>query len=183
MQQNEPLIDILDESGIRTGTSLSRAEIHRKGKIHRAVRLYLFDKSNNILLQRRSASTDHYSEMWSVSLAGHVDAGESSGTALDREIREELGLDPNLMKIKFLFSFRKDATIGTYIDRQFIDVYAARHDFRVTDIDFDRESITDVKVVPFNEFQEMVRGKNSHLGEVYGRDCSEVADLFIKCKG
>ena len=50
--QTETLIDMLDENGISTGEILSRKDIHRLGKIHRAVHLYLFDSSNNLLLQR-----------------------------------------------------------------------------------------------------------------------------------
>jgi len=41
--------------------------------------------------------------MFSISVTGHVDAGESSSMALRREIREELGLDPTKMNIDDLF--------------------------------------------------------------------------------
>ena len=62
--------------------------------------------------------------MYSTSLAGHIDSGESSNQAFYREIREELGLNPVRMKIEFLFSFRRFVTIdSTYIDNQFNDIY------------------------------------------------------------
>jgi len=61
-------IDVLDEHGNPTGEVLSRQEVHTQGKIHRAVHLYLFDKSNNLLLQRRSFNADHYPGMFSISV-------------------------------------------------------------------------------------------------------------------
>ncbi len=99
---NKPLMDVLDEDGLRTGEALPREAIHRLGKIHRAVHLYLFDTQGNILLQKRSNNVDHYPNMFSISLTGHVDAGESSSFALYREIKEELTLDPNKMNPCFL---------------------------------------------------------------------------------
>ncbi len=37
------LIDVLSASGLRTGEVLLRTEIHRLGKCHRAVHLYIFN--------------------------------------------------------------------------------------------------------------------------------------------
>ncbi|MCC8416253.1 MAG: NUDIX domain-containing protein [Rickettsia endosymbiont of Gnoriste bilineata] len=100
--------------------------MHELGKVHRAVHLYLLSESNELLLQRRSYNTDHYPGMLSISMTGHVDAGESSSDALRRELREELGFNATDMKINFLFSFRQDVEVNPkYIDRQFNDVMFA----------------------------------------------------------
>jgi isopentenyl-diphosphate delta-isomerase len=175
MDNIEPLIDVLDNFGIRTGEALTRKEIHKLGKVHRAIHLYLFDKSNNILLQRRSNKVDHYSRKWSISLTGHVDAGESSGLALRREMQEELNLDSKKMKVDFLFSYRQDAAISLhYIDRQFNDIYVCSHDFKMEDILFDKSEISEIKLVSIAEFQEMVADENSELAPVYKREFADV---------
>jgi isopentenyl-diphosphate Delta-isomerase len=171
----KPLMDVLDDYGIRTGEKLSREEIHTLGKVHRAVHLYLFDRSNNILLQRRSDKVDQGPGMFSISLTGHVDAGEGSFTALARELKEELGLNAAAIKPQFLFSFRQDAELSpTYIDRQFNDVYAAWHDINLQDIAFDPEEVSEVILVPFTEFQKMVSDRQSQLAPFYGRECADV---------
>ena len=114
-------IDVLNDNGLRTGEVLPREEIHRLGKPHRAVHLYLLDLKGRLLMQQRSNQVDHYPGMLSMSLTGHVEAGESSSTALNREIEEELQLEPFRMRLHFLFSYRHDETLSpTYIDRQFI---------------------------------------------------------------
>lgn len=170
-----PLIDVLNEQGLRTGVSLSRLDIHKAGHIHRAVHFYLFDYSSNILLQCRSDTADHYPGMFSISVTGHVDAGESSGQAMIREIEEELGLDAKNLKINFLFSFRRDACLAPdYTDRQFNDVYMCQHDFALENIRFDKQSITALQLVSWKKFIEMVNDPNSNLAPVYADECRDV---------
>lgn len=175
-------LDVLDDYGIRTGETLSRKEIHRQGKVHRAIHLYLFNTSNNLLLQRRSHKTDHFPGVFSISLTGHVDAGENSSEALYREIQEELRLDPTRMKIDFLFSYRQDVEVSSdCIDRQFNDVYACWYDFKIEDILFNAEEISEVKLVPFSEFSAMAATGKNDLAQVYARECSDVA-YFLRSR-
>ncbi|MHA7878127.1 MAG: NUDIX hydrolase [Bacteroidota bacterium] len=101
----------IDSNGDPTGEVLSRKEMHRLGKLHRAIHLYLFNKDNNLLLQRRSAYADHSSGLFSISVTGHVDAGECSIEAVRRELGEELGLNSKHEYFKLLFSSREVSEI------------------------------------------------------------------------
>ncbi len=173
--EGKDLIDVLDENGMRTGEILSRKEIHALGKIHRAVHLYLFDSKNNLLLQRRSLNVDHYPGTFSISLTGHIDAGESSSMALYREVKEELNLDPSEMRFHFLFSYRQDKILNaSYIDRQFNDVYVCWYPFDVREIQFNSNEISELKMVPFVQFKEMVFDAKSELAPVYLNECREI---------
>lgn len=173
------MIDVLDERGNKTGEVLSRKDIHQLGKIHRAVHLYLFDKANNLLLQRRSYNVDHYPGMLSISVTGHVDAGESSREAVEREFQEELGLKQNSAKIEFLFSLRQDAYLRqNYIDRQFNDIYVCWADFCMQDVALEAEAISEVKLVSFSEFENMVTKQTGDLVPVYKEACIQLVDLL-----
>ncbi len=97
------LIDVLTTSGLRTGELLPRSDIHRLGKYHRAVHLYVFNSKNEVLLQRRSLSVDHFLGLYSISVTGHVNAGEFSANAVRREVEEELGINSAELRIDFLF--------------------------------------------------------------------------------
>jgi isopentenyldiphosphate isomerase len=144
------LIDVLSENGLRTGEIISRAEIHRLGKHHRAIHLYLFNSNNELLLQRRSLTVDNFPGVFSISVLGHVNAGEFSSATVRREIEEELGIDASGLKIDFLFSYFSEATLNkTYIDRQFNDVYITRADIDLKLIQFDASEVSEVKFVPF----------------------------------
>ncbi len=163
------LIDVLDESGLRTGEVLPRKEIHRLGKPHRVIHLYLFDAGGRLLLQRRAETVDHYPGILTISVLGHVEAGESSMETARREIREELGLDPDGLSIRFLFSYRRDAAPRPdYIDRQFNDVYVARGDFNLADINFDRDEVAEVRLVDFQDFKSMIKSGGGTLTDLYG---------------
>lgn len=178
--KNEPLIDVLDENGIRTGEVLSRREIHEMGKYHRAVHLYLIDESKRLLLQKRSRYVDHFPEMFSISLSGHVDTGENSYSALKREIQEELGFFPEELKIEFLFSFKQSETINPfYIDRQFNDIYICFHRFDVKKINFDKNAITELKLVTLDEFANLIAQEKTDFSKIYAKEGHEVL-YFIK---
>lgn len=172
------LIDVLDEAGLRTGEILSRAEVHRLGKRHRAVRLYLFNERGEILLQQRGAGVDHAPHVYSISVVGHVAAGEASAWAVRRELKEELGIDAALLdalRIHFLFSHYQEATLSaTYIDCQFNDIYVARAAIDLAQLRVDAREVAAVTFVPWADFLGMVAEEGSVMGKVYGR---EVRDL------
>ncbi len=173
---NKDLIDVLDENGVRTGEILSRKEIHTLGKIHRAVHLYLFDSKNNLLLQRRPLNADHYPGALSISLTGHINAGESSSIALYREVKEELNLDASRMRFHFLFSYRQDKILNSsYIDRQFNDVYACWYSLNIKEVQFNTNEVSEMKIVPFSKFKEMVLDEKSELAPVYLKEFHEIS--------
>ena len=74
----EELIDVLDENGVKTGEVLSRSEVHKKGLWHRAIVVAVINENNEILLQQRSANKDKNANMWDISVAGHISAGQDS---------------------------------------------------------------------------------------------------------
>jgi isopentenyl-diphosphate delta-isomerase type 1 len=169
------LIDVLSETGLRTGEILPRREIHRLGKRHRAVHLYLFNSKNELLLQRRALTADHYPGVFSISVLGHVNAGEPSSATVRREIEEELGINASQLKIDFLFSYFSEAVLNeTYIDRQFNDVYVTRVEINLEQIRFDRSEVSEVKFVPFEDFREMVLNQVAGFAPVYANECRDL---------
>jgi len=93
---------------------------------------------------------DNFPGVFSISVLGHVNAGEFSSATVRREIEEELGIDASGLKIDFLFSYFSEATLNkTYIDRQFNDVYITRADIDLKLIQFDASEVSEVKFVPF----------------------------------
>jgi isopentenyl-diphosphate Delta-isomerase len=169
------LIDVLSESGLRTGEVLPRADVHRLGKRHRAIHLYMLNDRDEILLQRRALMVDHYPGMFGISISGHVNAGEHSSDCVRREIEEELGIEPAALRVDFLFSFYQEATLGdTYIDRQFNDVYLTRADIDTTLIRIDRSEVSEVRLVPFGDFRRMVADESGGLAPVYANECRDL---------
>ena len=169
------LIDILTSTGLRTGETISRKEAHRLGKYHRAIHLYLFNSKKEILLQKRASTVDQDPGVFTISVLGHVDAGEFSSATVKREVEEELGIDASQLKFDFLFSFFQEAFVSeTYIERQFSDIYVAYADLDINHIKFDHSEVSEVKFVPFDSFLEMVSNKSSGLAPVYEDECRDL---------
>jgi isopentenyldiphosphate isomerase len=169
------LIDVLDNAGLRTGEILPRADIHRLGKVHRAAHLYLLNGNNELLLQRRSLTVDQFADVYSISVTGHVKAGEYSSACIRREVEEELGIHPSQMCFDFIFSFYQEAILSeTYIDRQFNDFYLARLDIDPACIQFDRSEVSEVKFIPLKHFQEVLLSQPFEISRYYENECREI---------
>jgi isopentenyldiphosphate isomerase len=89
------LWDILDSQGQPTGRTMSK-DRREVGALRQVVHVCLFDDSGRMLIQKRAAGKDIWPNLWDVSVAGSVIAGETPREAAIRETREELGLDIDL---------------------------------------------------------------------------------------
>lgn len=80
----EEMIDVLDENGIKTGEVLSRSEIHKRGLWHRLIVVAVINEKNEILMQQRSKNKEKNPNMWDISAAGHIGAGQTALSAAAR---------------------------------------------------------------------------------------------------
>src|SRR5579859_6588548 len=69
-----------------------RSEVHRRGLMHRAVHVLVFNGRGQVFLQKRSMSKDRQPGLWDSSASGHLDTGETYDACAVRELREEIGL-------------------------------------------------------------------------------------------
>lgn len=88
----DELIDILDSEGNFTGVSCLKSEAHKNGYFHATVHIWLYTKEEKILLQKRSPNKKVFPNLWDISVAGHITAGEQILDAALREVYEEIGL-------------------------------------------------------------------------------------------
>ncbi|MBK1827598.1 16S rRNA (adenine(1518)-N(6)/adenine(1519)-N(6))-dimethyltransferase RsmA [Haloferula rosea] len=90
-QKGDELFDVVDESDEVVGEA-TRAEVHEKGLIHRAVHVFAINHRGELLLQLRSRLKDAHPGVWDSSVAGHLDRGENYRDAAIREMEEEMGI-------------------------------------------------------------------------------------------
>ncbi len=93
MKDNEnEMFPVVDEQGTLIG-AVSRGEAHGGSKpLHPVVHLHVFNSRGELYLQHRPAWKDIQPGRWDTACGGHVDLGESVAMALEREVREELGI-------------------------------------------------------------------------------------------
>jgi len=92
---DKEILEIVDANDRVVGRA-TRAEIHAKGFMHRAVHVFVFNTAGEIYVQRRSATKDRHPLKLDSSAAGHVDPGETYLPAAVRELQEELGIAADL---------------------------------------------------------------------------------------
>lgn len=101
------LVDAQDQE---IGT-LDKLEAHSGGgSLHRAISVFLTDKNNRVLMQKRHPEKLVWGGHWSNSCCTHPFVGESTIDCASRRIQEELGLTVNLVfhfKLKYQASFSK----------------------------------------------------------------------------
>lgn len=93
MKDNEnEMFPVVDEQGTLIG-AVSRGEAHGGSKpLHPVVHLHVFNSRGELYLQHRPVWKDIQPGRWDTACGGHVDLGESVAMALEREVREELGI-------------------------------------------------------------------------------------------
>jgi len=113
----EEIFDVVNERD-EVIDRLPRDEVHRRGLLHRAVHILVFDSKGRVFLQKRSQSKDTHPGAWDSSTSGHVDSGEDYDTAAVRELEEEIGLRVSVPPERL---FKIDACAET--DQEFVWVY------------------------------------------------------------
>jgi len=90
---SEECLQLVDRDGNPVGTA-PRSECHGNPELIQAVvHLHLFDRDGRLYLQKRAATKDRFPGRWDTSVGGHVAPGETPDQAIQRETREELGID------------------------------------------------------------------------------------------
>lgn len=100
----------MDEEGNVVG-SATRGECHNGSRwLHPVVHLHVFNSNGDIYLQKRPEWKDIQPGKWDTAVGGHVDYGETPEEALQREVREELGITeftPELID-KYVFDSHRE---------------------------------------------------------------------------
>ena len=94
--------EIVDENDLVIGKA-RRAECHgNPALLHRTAHVHVFSNDGRLLLQKRSPRKDIQPGKWDTAVGGHLAPGETYEQGARREMREELGIPPDL-PLRWLF--------------------------------------------------------------------------------
>lgn len=82
-----------------------KINIHKKGLLHRAFSIFVFNSKKELLLQQRALNKYHSGGLWTNTCCSHPKPGEEVLDAAHRRLQEEMGFDCKLEE-KFSFVYR-----------------------------------------------------------------------------
>lgn len=120
---------LVDESDKKLGTE-DKLKAHRKGKLHRAFSIFVFNKKKELLLQKRAESKYHCGGLWTNTCCSHPRPDENLEEAAERRIKEEMGFKCEMERI-FSFVYRAEFDNGLTeheLDHVFLGEYDGNPD-------------------------------------------------------
>ena len=159
------LLDIIDQLGNKLGYSLPRDEVHKTGLWHRTVHIWVLNLQNELLLQKRALTKETFPGLWDISAAGHITAGDNSGTAACRELQEELGIRVSEKELTYLFTITGiyEDRVRPFIDHELTDVYLLRKDIPLDKKTMRSAEVDDVRYFGIDELREALAKSPEHF--------------------
>lgn len=102
----EEQVILVDENDKNIG-QMNKLEVHKKGLLHRAISIFIFNSKGEMLIQKRALHKYHTPGLWSNSACSHPRNNEIVKCAAERRLKEEMGITCDLF---FSFSFLYKAT-------------------------------------------------------------------------
>jgi isopentenyl-diphosphate Delta-isomerase len=121
------MVILVDKDDNQIGT-MEKMEAHRKGELHRAFSVLVFNSKGEMLLQKRAKSKYHSGGLWTNACCSHPLPGEKMEITVQRRVREEIGIDINpKFSYKFLYKALLDQDLIEHeLDHVFIAEYNDR---------------------------------------------------------
>ena len=130
---------------------MEKMEAHEKGLLHRAFSVFVFNNSNQLLLQRRALNKYHSGGLWTNTCCSHPRKGEKLIDAGMRRLQEEMGFTTNL-KEQFSFIYYAKLDKGL-MEHELYHVLFGRFNELTA---FNTEEVMDAKFVELEELEENI---------------------------
>jgi isopentenyl-diphosphate delta-isomerase len=133
---------------------MEKMEAHRKGLLHRAFSIFIFNASNEMLLQQRALTKYHSAGLWSNACCSHPYPGEETKLAAQRRLNEEMGFKTYLKKT---FDFVYGASFENGLaENEFDHVFVGEYN---GEIKFNLEEVMDYSFKSMKEIGQELKTK------------------------
>lgn len=151
-------LDIVDEKCRPTGKVALKSDVHKNGWLHNTVHVWFYTNDGYILLQQRSHKKNICPLLWDVSVAGHVDAGETIEAAAVRETKEEIGLEIHINDLRRIATTYHESTYldGAIRDCEFHHVFISELKISLKHLSPDPNEVEAIKLVSLKTFTDLI---------------------------
>lgn len=85
-------IILIDEEDNEIGSG-EKIDVHKKGKLHRAFSIFVFNSKGEMIIQQRDIRKYHCGGLWTNTCCSHPRPEEELDNAIHRRLEEEMGFD------------------------------------------------------------------------------------------
>ena len=156
----DEVLAILNEDGLDSGKSATKAEIYKNGYWYRTVHIWILNDKQELLMQKRNPLKKTFPNLWALSTAGHVLYHESSKEAAVRELKEELGLNVSSSELEYLFTLKREQFAENTTLRVFDDVYLLSKNIDISNVKLQTEELTEIKYIHYKCLQSILKDKD-----------------------
>jgi isopentenyl-diphosphate delta-isomerase len=168
------LIVLVDEAGKPIGAADKASSHHARTPLHLAFSCYVFDVRGRFLTTRRAAVKHVWPGVWTNSVCGHPAPGEPLVDAVERRLREELGMRARGFRVALPdYRYRSPAFNGV-VENEFCPVVLAR---AVTEPQPDGSEVDAFRWVRWEDF---VRAAAADTEDVYSWWCKDQLRLLTR---
>lgn len=147
----EPAVIVVDEKDNVLG-EMPKMEAHRKGVLHRAFSILIFNSRGDLLLQRRALSKYHTPGLWTNTCCSHPDKdGDMKRLAEDR-LEIEMGFRVPL-EHRFEFIYRAEVN-NDLIEHEYDHVFTGVFDGQPSP---NPEEVMDIDYISLRDLNERLR--------------------------
>ena len=151
--KDNELLQVLDENGNPTGRFEKREIVQVNKLFHNEVALWIIDKENKkVLLQRRSPNKNQNPNKLAL-CAGHVVGNETIDEALEKEAKEELGIDIKDCNVKKLITIKRTVPRN----HCFIHHYYISKAIPIENITIQKEELSEVLYMDYEHLKSLVK--------------------------
>jgi isopentenyldiphosphate isomerase len=145
---NMELWDVYDINRIKTNKTMVRGEPFEKGNYHLVVHVCLFNSKGEMLIQQRQPFKKGWSNMWDITVGGSATQGDTSQSAAERELFEEIGLRVDLKNVRPHFTMN--------FNNGFDDFYLIEQEVDISELSLQYEEVQNVKWASKEEIFSMI---------------------------
>jgi isopentenyl-diphosphate Delta-isomerase len=119
--------------------AMEKMEAHKKGVLHRAFSIFIFNSKGEMLLQQRAINKYHSGGLWTNACCSHPQPGEETLLAAIKRLQEEMGFETGIEKI-FDFVYKTEFDNGL-TEHEFDHVFAGEYEGPIL---FNTEEVKDI---------------------------------------
>ena len=145
----EELVDVYDKNKNITGKIIKREDINllNEDEYIITVHCFIINSLNQILLTQRSL-TKNRGGKWEET-HGALKTGETSVCGIQRELKEEIGIDVQTGELKLVKTLKRK--------NKFRDIYIIKKDIPLESIEYNDGEVMNCKYVTLDQFKTMIK--------------------------